>query len=200
MESDICAVILVGGKSSRMGKEKYALNYHGINQLNFLSQTIKSIFPEVYISCNKDQALTLVHYNNLIVDFEKFGNNGPFTAILSAFDELKSALFVIGCDYPFIDESDIKKLISNRDKNCNATCFENYTKQLPEPLIALYEYSCFDLLQNQFLKGDFSLRRFLLNNSVKIIFPTKALSIKSIDTTQEYESIKNEFSQKYFHE
>ncbi len=200
MESDICAVILVGGKSSRMGMEKYALNYHGMNQLNFLSQTISTIFSKVFVSCNKDQAPTLIHYNNLIVDSEKYGNNGPFTAVLSSFDKLNSTLFVIGCDYPFIDESDIKKLISSRDKNCNATCFENYTQQFPEPLIAIYEYACHDLLQNQFLKGDFSLRRFLLNNSVKMIFPTKALSIKSIDTTQEYESIKNEFPQKYFHE
>ena len=200
MKSDICAVILVGGKSSRMGKEKYALNYHGIDQLNYLSQIISSIFGEFYISCSKEQASSLEHYNNLIIDSEKFGNNGPFTAILSAFDKLKSALFVIGCDYPFIDESDIKKLISNRDKNCNATCFENYTQQFPEPLITIYEYSCHDLLLNQFIEGNFSLRRFLLNTTIKMICPTKKISIKSIDTKEEYESIKNEFSQKYFHE
>ncbi len=199
MKSDICALILVGGKSSRMGKEKYALNYHGINQLSFLSQTIGTLFQEVYISCNKDQALTLVDFNNLIIDAEKFGNNGPFTAVLSAFDKLKSSLFVIGCDYPYIDKSEIKKLISSRDINCKATCFENSAKQFPEPLIAIYEYSCHDLLLSQFMKEDYSLRRFLLNNSVKMISPARELSLKSIDTILEYESIKNEFPPKIFH-
>jgi len=191
MKCDVVAVILIGGNSSRMGVAKHLLNYHGAKQVDHLYVQLSAIFYKVYISCNKQQSLHLNQHSNLIVDDECYGNNGPFTAVMSAFKKLNSPLFVIGCDYPFINNDEIIKLVSARDKIHIATCFANKNQQLPEPLITIYEFSCYDLLLENFRKGNYSLRSFLINNQVKKLEANQELTITSVDTIFEHNAVKN---------
>ncbi len=191
MESDVVAVILIGGKSSRMGIAKHLLNYHGTSQIDHLYNQLGSVFNEVYISCNKIQAVHLNQNIKIIVDEECYGDNGPFTAVLSAFKKLNSSIFVFGCDYPFVNNEEVERLISARDEISIATCFVNKEQQLPEPLITIYELSCYDLLLENFKSGNYSLKSFLINNQVKKIEAIQKLTLKSVDTILEHNDVKN---------
>ncbi len=121
----INALILVGGKSSRMGQDKSHINYHGKPQWAFLSEMLsKSIhnnltkanteFAEgltVFISCRQEQASAFGD-SQIIVD--TFTDLGPYGAILSAFRENpNTAWLVIACDLPLLDAATIQRLINN---------------------------------------------------------------------------------------
>ena len=187
MSDDLCGVILIGGKSSRMETDKFLLNYHGTTQLNYLNSLLSSFCKKIYISCNANQSLPLNEYNALYDDL-KYGDHGPYSALLSILNFTKSAVLVIGCDYPFLGSADISLLINNRDKQALATCF-NGNDNLPEPLLSIYEGHALIKLKESANANNFSLRQFLLNNSHKKVEGCNTKSFISVDTKAAYDQI-----------
>ena len=58
------ALILVGGKSSRMGKDKSRISYHGVEQIQHVKNMTESLGLQTFISCRADQSedmLSLIH-------------------------------------------------------------------------------------------------------------------------------------------
>ena len=48
-------LILIGGKSSRMGREKHLIPYHNAPQYLYLHKLLSEICDDVYVSCSSDQ-------------------------------------------------------------------------------------------------------------------------------------------------
>ena len=124
---------------------------------------------------------------NILIDKSEFLNIGPMAALLSAFRQYPYAGFVIiGCDYPFFNENDLKKLIKNRDDNSQAVCYHNPDTKIEEPLLAIYENSCMPWLFQSFDSGNYSLRHFLKTINTKRISPESVKSLTSVDTLSQY--------------
>ena len=88
------ALILIGGKSSRMGTDKGLLNYHGKPQREYLFDLAKKYCTEVYFSCRAEQQFS----EQSIIDTYSLG---PMGGILSAFDfNPNTAWLVVACDMP----------------------------------------------------------------------------------------------------
>lgn len=110
------AVILAGGKSSRMGFDKSMMI---IDQGKLIDNTIsklEEIFDDIIISVNSIDKKLIFNYDNLVVD--KVVDAGPLGGILSALEQSKSQnLFIIPCDMPNIDMDYIKYLMAQMDNN-----------------------------------------------------------------------------------
>jgi molybdenum cofactor guanylyltransferase len=122
-EPGLKALILLGGKSSRMGEDKARLIYHHKPQYLHLAEIFSSLGIPAFLSCRNDQ---LSNYSqsdlNLIED--TFLNLGPMSGILSALrTDPKSAWLVVACDIPLLDATVIEELIANRNSNAVATAF-----------------------------------------------------------------------------
>jgi len=159
----IAGILLVGGKSSRMGEDKAELIYHdGQTERQRLHALLSEVCDSVYLSHRADQEFTEAG----IVD----PSEGPLAAIASAFAALpETALLVLACDMPLLKKEDIVELISQRDSSVLATCYKSAIDGKPEPLCAIYEPSSLSVIQNAIENGNYCPRTLLSEHAVKCI-------------------------------
>ena len=187
--SALNGLVLAGGHSRRMGQPKSVLDYHGKPQYRHIAQLLERFCKQVFISCRAEQLRLFEGYPTLL-DSERFGDIGPMNGVLSAFDSQPCAWFVLGCDYPFLTETDLKQLIGARDPASVATVFSNPANGFPEPLIGIYEPHAQPLLLEWHRQGNESLRRFLEKQKAHIILPQHPQCLTSVDTPEEYRRIR----------
>ena len=183
------ALILVGGKSTRMGTDKSKLVYFNKSQDVLVFEMLKKIveIEHIYFSVNaKKQSC----YNNALVDI--YPEIGPLGAIYTAFKANKTtAWLVIAIDIPFLNLATLKKLIKNRDKSKIATTFQGTNKKYPEPLITIWEPKSIPLLKNSIASKNYSLIHILKKNDIKTLTINNTI-INNINTKEAYNKIINQ--------
>lgn len=185
-------LVLVGGKSERMGTDKSSLNYFGTTQrehlYNFLHKTVDG---EVFFSSRKEQDL---NHQNMIPD--TFLGLGPFGGICSALmQHPNNAFLVVATDLPFVDENMLKLLISKRNPAKIATTFIGKNNPFPEPLITIWEPKAYPILLHFLSMGYSCPRKVLINSEVELV-PIDENFLRNINTPDEYEQVKKELKNK----
>jgi len=175
------ALILIGGKSLRMGSDKSVLNYHGKPQWEYLVDLLQHQVEKVYISVRPNQEIT---YPYLISD--KVSGLGPFGAILTALEtKTNEAFLVIATDLPYIDKTTIELLIKNRDISKNATALKAKNKNYPEPLATIWEPKSLPVLQRFYEKKIYKPIQVLKDMPIKTISVAEVI-VQNINTNSEY--------------
>lgn len=182
-------LVLVGGKSTRMGQDKAQLNYHGKPQAAYMYEMLQNYCASTFLSCRAEQATTFE--GNLACLVDSFGDLGQLGGILSAFRAFPAAAWlVVACDMPFLRPQTLETLIANRNAARHATAFWDDNKQFPEPLAAIYEPSIyFNLLQFLGLGYDCP-RKVLINSDVAMIPPPHPTDLQNINFPEDYEQAK----------
>ena len=179
-------IILIGGKSSRMGTDKSLLDYHGKPQREFLFDLAKKYCSEVYFSCREEQKFS----EKTIID--NYAELGPISGILSAFDHNKNvAWLVVACDMPLINDTSFETLINNRNPKKVATAFFNNENNAPDPLLTIYEPKAYELLLKYIKSGNKSPKIFLQNADIQYIILEKNTFLKNINTKEEFDKLKD---------
>jgi molybdopterin-guanine dinucleotide biosynthesis protein A len=182
-------LILIGGKSSRMGTDKSLLNYHGLSQREYLFQLMSQFCLEVYFSSRQEQALS----DNFILDTLAIS---PISGILSAFEHNpETAWLVLACDMPLVNEEAIKLLIKHRNQEKMATAFYNPEINAPEPLITIYESKAFPLLIKYIKAGHKSPKVFLQENNVELIMAEERSFLKNVNTKVDFDDYQTKAKQ-----
>jgi molybdenum cofactor guanylyltransferase len=186
-KSHISALILSGGQSSRMGKEKRLINYHGKTQEQYLFNLLSNHFSAVYVSINQNQTTDLPYIQDL-----DLGVKSPMVGIVSAFNHNSdSAWLVVACDMPFVDEKTIEFLLKNRNPEKFATAFENPDEHFPEPLLTIYEPRIFPKLQEAIHQGKKSPMKVLQSLDIELLQEFNNQWIANINTVEERIAIKD---------
>lgn len=187
----LAGLILAGGKSVRMGRDKSAIEWHdGQPQSRFLFDLMKKTgISEVFLSCREEQAAAFSAIGPVLPD--SFLGLGPFGAICSAFlKKPDSAWLVVACDLPFLDENALRFLIENRNPSRLATSFESPTDGLPEPLVAIWEPKSWPVLLQFLAQGYSCPRKVLRNSEVEIVQPFESNWVTNVNTPAEFEQAK----------
>ncbi len=175
-------LILIGGRSTRMGSDKSLLNYHGLPQRDYLFNLLSKYCQNVFFSCRIDQQED-IQQNKIIDNFEI----GPIGGILSAFGyDSDVAWLVVACDMPLIDEVVIEKLFQNRNPSKSATAFYNTTNNAPEPLITIYESSIFESLKEYIKTQNKSPLKLLQRADIQLIMLENEVFLRNVNTDKEY--------------
>ena len=184
-------LILTGGESRRMGRDKSELNYHGKSQWEHLIDLIRPYCSQVFLSCNSRQASELRDKHPIIED--AFFNLGPMGGILSAFRaDPNAAWLVLACDLPYLSESTLQFLLKNRNPSKTATAFLDTDGVFPEPLITIWEPRSYPLLL-QFLGQGYSCpRKVLINTDVNILEAPVKKELFNANHPQEYAAVIKE--------
>ena len=158
-------LVLSGGKSTRMGKDKSLIAYHeGKPQRQYVFDLLSDCCENVFTSCRKEQEIPKPL--NPLPDRYDFG--GPINGILSAFAlHPDKAWLVVAVDMPNITSQTLLTLLSQRDPNRLATCFLHPLENAPEPLLTLWEPAAFPLLLENAREGNISPRSCLRSSEVK---------------------------------
>ncbi len=176
-------LVLAGGKSSRMGKDKGAIEYHGSPQREHMASLLKSSCEETYISMAPGSSCE----SSYPVLEDSFVGLGPFGGILSAFKkDPNAAWLVVACDQPLLDEAHLEKLIAERDQTKLATCFHNPETKFPEPLITIWEPRAYPILLQFLGQGYTCPRKVLINAQVKEIRLEENDFMMNVNTPEEY--------------
>lgn len=109
-KANATAIILAGGKSSRMGTDKSLLTFHGITLIQHIVFQLTPLFDEVLISANEPDKYAFL---GLPVIADKEENVGPLMGILSCLKASSNEInFVTACDIPVMNQEIISKMIS----------------------------------------------------------------------------------------
>ncbi len=140
-EDGLCGIVMAGGLSSRMGRDKLLLSVHddGKDMLTRTFALLGKVTARVFVSCRSSEGLA---FPAIPDDVER---QGPLGGILTALRRLRTPLLVLSCDLPFMDLPTLHRLIAARKARCPGTILTAYREEHTgtlEPLVAIYEPEC----------------------------------------------------------
>ena len=188
---DLRALILAGGESQRMGKDKSKLEYHGQPQEVFLAKICESLGLTVSISKRNAKVEDIAGFP---VIEDSFLGLGPYGAILSAFKEYRrESILVLACDLPFIDKRTIERLIAERSTSKFMTALKAKGKSFAEPLAAIFEPRMYPRMLHALGVGYNCPTKLLRNTDIKSVEVEDKL-VSNVNTQEEYREAKEELS------
>jgi molybdenum cofactor guanylyltransferase len=191
------AVVLAGGKSSRMGRPKSLLPFDGEPLIVHIVRALKQMFAEIVLVAAPDQELPDLP---VVLVRDEVAYQGPVGGIYYG---LKAAggefCFVTSCDVPFLNPPLISYLISHiSDRDVVVPFWENRF----QPLHAVYRTSVLALLKEQLDRGE--LRPVYLFDKVKTCkieedairrFDPEGLSFLNMNTPDDYQQALQRWSE-----
>jgi molybdenum cofactor guanylyltransferase len=179
-------LVLAGGRSVRMGSDKGAMQWHGVEQRYYMADLLKEVCEDVYISCRADQKDEMDNNYKTLPD--SCPGAGPLIAILSAFRSRPHvAWLVVACDLPLLDRKTLLFLAENRNTRSIATTYRSPFDGLPEPLITIWEPAAFAKLEAHIADGFSCPRKALIRNEgeVTILTPPDEQALINANTPED---------------
>lgn len=186
-------LVLTGGQSVRMERDKSLLVYHGKTQREYAYDLLMKYCDEVFISCNHDQAREPDGQFSLIED--AFTGLGPMSGILSAFQaDPDAAWFTVACDLPYLSDETLGFLLKNRNPSKAATAFYDPKGEFPEPLITIWEPRSYPALLQFLSQGYTCPRKALINSDTQLLHAPDVNELRNVNNPEEYEAAMKELA------
>jgi molybdopterin-guanine dinucleotide biosynthesis protein A len=187
-------LVLAGGKSTRMKKDKASLEYGGKTQLEHAFDLVANICAKSFISSREGQwedgrfsALPQLH--------DQFAECGPTGGILTAMNTHRDAAWlVVACDLPYLEKETLADLIQRRNPFKAATAFTSANDGLPEPLCAIYEPRARSRLLQFMALGYTCPRKVLINSNVELLELDNSKALDNVNDPDEYKAAKANLS------
>jgi molybdenum cofactor guanylyltransferase len=197
IEDQVTAIVLAGGKSTRMGQDKALLNLDGGTMLAHVCLVAQECAAQTYVISpwiEKYQNF-LPHGCQLIK--EKLVLNAPSNTPLIAFAqglELVNTEWVLllACDLPCLSSSQVKQWLF-----ALTTVFPTEIACLPrsskgwEPLCGFYRRSCWSALEQYIGEGGRSFQSWLAQQAVRELVIGDRRCLFNCNTPQDWASINN---------
>lgn len=186
---DATAVVLTGGKSSRMGRPKALLPFAGEPLIAHVVRGLKTMFAEVVVVAAPEQELPVLP---AVLVRDQVAYQGPVSGIYHGLKaSTKDVCFVTSCDAPFLNLPLIAHLVSRiADVDVVVPCW----RERLQPLHAAYRTRVLPLLWTQLERGE--LRPTLLYDKVRtrkiqedeiLRFDPDGLSFLNMNTPEDYQ-------------
>jgi molybdopterin-guanine dinucleotide biosynthesis protein A len=180
------AIILAGGKSSRMGTDKSNLIMNGKTFLEH-ALALTSPFDDKLVSYNTDLDLG----DNIRVIHDEQNDIGPLGGLLSCLPVIRNeAAMVLSIDTPCLTPAIVQELVeSYRGNLVISTCAERV-----HPLVGIYPKNCLPQMRKYVYKGKRSVMGFIQEVEVDYCEFDRAMKscFENINTPDEFNTIKHE--------
>jgi len=160
----VTGIILSGGKSARMGRDKAFIEIDGIPIIQRIYNILEKLFNEIIIVTNQKESYESFKakiVSDLIVNHGALG--GLYTGLFFASN---SYSFCVACDMPFLKESMIQYLIKQAD---GFDAIVPRTDDGLQPLHAIYSKSCIPPIKKLIDMGKYKILDFYPLVRIKII-------------------------------
>lgn len=180
----IKALILIGGKSTRMGHDKYLIEVDGKPQYQILHEMASSLGLETYISCSKEQ----IHhidgkYSTITDEYEAIG---PIGGIASAIlTDKKTSWLVLSCDLIALKSETIKTLLEANDNNYDIVTYGNESDGFWETTCTIYNPEAFIVIKRKVRDEQYKIQELLRKCTVKALTPPQGDELKNANTPED---------------
>jgi len=182
-------LVLAGGKSQRMGKDKGLIEYHGKAQREYMADLLNGFCKTTFLSVRQGQSISTTNYPTIE---DSFMGLGPFGAIASAFLKYPNhAWLVVACDLPLLDQTTLQHLVDHRNSSSIATAFNSPVNEFPEPLIAIWEPKSYPILLQFLAQGYSCPRKVLINSDVQLLDAPIGEKLMNVNHPEELEKARN---------
>jgi molybdopterin-guanine dinucleotide biosynthesis protein A len=178
-------LVLAGGRSKRMGRDKAAIEVDGRSQLERALGLLNPLVARTFVSVRKDQRDDPLRARHAqIVDHGDL--EGPAAGIRAAqLAHPEAAWLIVACDLPLLDVPTLQHLIARRDPSRPATAFRSQHDGLPEPLCAIYEPASAAALADFIASGRNCPRKFLIQSSTLLLDQPNPKALDNVNTPEE---------------
>jgi molybdopterin-guanine dinucleotide biosynthesis protein A/molybdopterin converting factor small subunit len=181
-------LVLAGGRSSRMQRDKAALEYAGRSQLERAVELISPLVERVFVSVRVEQTgdALRARFPQIVDSGEVAGPIAGITAAQSRHPD--AAWLVLACDLPLLDRETLRHLVDSRHPGRQATAYRSSHDGLPEPLCAIYEPASRAAIRDHIASGRDCPRKFLINADTALLDQPRPGALDNVNTPQEYGS------------
>jgi len=150
MIDDCTAIILAGGDSRRMGRDKVMLPFANQPLIQSVIEVVQPLFPVTILSVREHRPEI-----SLPQVCDRQADGGPLIGLLSALSDITTSwAFVVGCDMPFVSSDLVRQLAMQRAKQ---QAVVPVVQGHIQPLSAFYARSCVPFMRASYALGDKSL-------------------------------------------
>jgi molybdopterin-guanine dinucleotide biosynthesis protein A len=179
------AVIIAGGKSSRMKENKALLPFGRFSSLTeYQYERLNKIFSKVYISTKENKF-------DFEVDIIEDVNNisSPLVALVSIFETLEAdEVFVLSVDAPFVEKIVIEKLYEAKASKLDVIVVQS--KHGIEPLCAIYNRSFLGKAKIALKNNQHRLQSLFDDLEVKKVLIEEEKYFMNLNYPEDYKSAK----------
>ncbi|HEX7061914.1 MAG TPA: NTP transferase domain-containing protein [Woeseiaceae bacterium] len=186
----VWGLVLSGGRSRRMGRDKALLEQDGLTALDRAVELLARRVERVLVSVRPDQTTDSVRARfDQIVD--RYDGIGPAAGILSALEAYPDvAWLVMACDLPNVDDATIASLLSSRSQQ-PFTAFRSSHDGLPEPLCAIYRPAARPLVADFVREGVICPRKMLIRSDTELLELPFPDSLENLNTPEDFERLRS---------
>ena len=184
-------LVLTGGKSERMKRDKALIDYKGKPHALYIYDILKNFCGEVYLSAKIDQWKgTPLESLKTIPDSVDI--KGPMAGIMSAFAVHPDANWiVVACDLVHFNTETVETLLAHYQSTSAAITFKNIDKGFPEPLCALYTPAANQLFKSAMTNNISCPVRVLKNADVVALDQTGGVNLANVNTVEEFAELNS---------
>jgi molybdopterin-guanine dinucleotide biosynthesis protein A len=184
----ITGVVLAGGRSTRMGRDKALLPYGGKNLIDAPIEILHSIFSTVVLSVKNSADYSDYSLQKIEDRYAEIGPIGGITSVLQS--GVKRAFFV-ACDMPFLNPELIEFLCTFQEE-----AVIPIWDSRPEVLHSIYSVSVLRHLKEAITQKRYKITDALKEASIRYVeekeirrFDATGKSFRNVNTPSDYEMI-----------
>jgi molybdenum cofactor guanylyltransferase len=193
MSDDVTGVILVGGKSSRIGREKAFLPIGGVPVFERVLDALKKTLESVILVGDRPERFAKYALPVFPDIYPGSSLGGLYTGLRVSGTRY---VFAAPCDLPFPSAGLLRYLVSLRG---GYDVVVPMTSGHPEPLFAVYSKDCLDPMKELLDAGNFRIFDFYPRVRVRRVqgaellpFDRSGNAFRNVNTPEEYESALQE--------
>lgn len=186
--TDVAGVILAGGESSRMGRNKALLEVNGERMIETAYRRMAELFDEVLLVTNTPESYDFIPCRKIADIHPGMGPLGGIHAALSS--SVAERAFVIACDMPGLNPRLIRELCGIEGGG------DVVIPETPgglEPLHAVYAKSCLPKMEQMLFAGERRILSFFDLAQVRLVprgriaaLDPEYASFRNINTQEDY--------------
>ena len=180
-------VIMAGGKSSRMGKDKALLPFGGFPTLTqFQLSRLAPHFQSLHVSTKSKQKFDFDA--SFIEDINTYEESSPLIALLSILEYFDTPVCVLSVDTPFVPIAVFQKLFENMDEQTDVLVATS--PACSHQLCAIYSPSLKEKIATALSCNDHKIRAIFKVSHTKFIPFDSDEPFLNINFPHEYEEAK----------
>jgi molybdopterin-guanine dinucleotide biosynthesis protein A len=182
ISDSVSVIILAGGQSRRMQREKSLLPVNGRTLIEAVIAQISLHFSEIIISAAAKEKFAFL---NLPLIEDEVPGQGPLMAIMSALRVSANAVnFILACDIPFIHIPFMQEMLSLA--KTHEIVVPRYRDGKFEPLFAAYNRGIIPMIEKQIKRGDRKISHLFPVCRTKFVAMDRQKWFRNLNTLKEY--------------